>query len=548
MTAHEHTNVLIVGGGPVGLSAAHFLSAQGVLPILVDKRPEPSVIPRATGIHARTMELFRSTGLEPAIRQAGMEIVGPGKQLDDVRAGRAIPLLMLGASSMAELDKGFVMESHDVPYAEFTPCMPIWCGQDRYEPLILASARDKGSDIRFGTRLVSLEEQGDGVRCTLEHASSGRTYVVDADYVVAADGVRSPLRRMLGVGHRSEGVAGHFVNIVFRAQVRLPAGIPAFTLMYVHNERAQGFVVFLEPGRWMFSVNYDPERGESHTDFDTERCVELARVAAGDPALDVEIESFTPWEARHLVADTYRHGRVFFAGDACHAHPPAGGFGVNAGIQDVHNLAWKLRGVVQGWADPGLLDTYEAERRPVGAATADQAWMLFRSRGRLAEDDRDKFRDFVIVTMGYRYASAAIAGSGRSIDVLPRELTFTGEPGSRAPHRWVTYGGRAVSTIDVFKDSFVVLTGADGARWADAADHAASKLEIPLRAYRLGATGDLRDDESWWTETCGLPADGAWLVRPDGFVAWRSDGADADPENTLIEVVDQIVATERSRA
>ena len=375
------TDVLIVGGGPVGLSTALFLARKGIRPILVERRPRLSTIPRATGLHARTVEIFRTVGLEPAVQQAGMKIVGPGAELDLVRAGRATPLVMLGAQSLADLHKSFVMEAHDVDYDPFTPSWPIWCGQDHYEPLLHDAAVEAGAEIRFQNELIGLTQDQDGVTATVN--DNGTTRTIRARYVVAADGVKSPVRNMLEIGDRSNGVAGNFVSIIFRAKVDLPESAPRFTLIYLMNQLAQGLLLFIEPGRWMFGVNYYPERGQSPADFTPERCVELARIAAGDPELEVEVESAQPWDARHMVADAYQSGRVFLAGDACHAHPPAGGFGVNAGIQDAHNLAWKLADVLAGRADESLLDSYEAERRPVGAATADQAWMLFRTRGQL---------------------------------------------------------------------------------------------------------------------------------------------------------------------
>ncbi|MFF0118647.1 FAD-dependent oxidoreductase [Micromonospora arida] len=524
------TDVLIVGGGPVGLSTALFLARKGIRPILVERRPRLSTIPRATGLHARTVEIFRTVGLEPAVQQAGMKIVGPGAELDLVRAGRATPLVMLGAQSLADLHKSFVMEAHDVDYDKFTPSWPIWCGQDHYEPLLYDAAVEAGAEIRFQNELIGLTQDEDGVTATVN--DNGTTRTIRARYVVAADGVKSPVRELLQIGNRSNGVAGNFVSIIFRAKVDLPESAPRFTLIYLMNQLAQGLLLFIEPGRWMFGVNYYPERGQSPADFTPERCVELARIAAGDPELEVEVESAQPWDARHMVADAYQSGRVFLAGDACHAHPPAGGFGVNAGIQDAHNLAWKLADVLQGRADESLLDSYEAERRPVGAATADQAWMLFRTRGQLADEDKAAYRDFVIVTMGYRYTSNAIVGAPADTELLPRELTFTGQPGSRAPHGWVDHNGARVSTIDVLTEGWTLATAPGDDTWLAAAEAVSAATGLPIKALTAGPDGDLADDGSWLA-SCGVGPGGALLVRPDGIVAWRSAGPVDDQAQTL---------------
>ncbi|WP_433356073.1 FAD-dependent oxidoreductase [Micromonospora saelicesensis] len=524
------TDVLIVGGGPVGLSTALFLARKGIRPILVERRPRLSTIPRATGLHARTVEIFRTVGLEPAVQQAGMKIVGPGAELDLVRAGRATPLVMLGAQSLADLHKSFVMEAHDVDYDKFTPSWPIWCGQDHYEPLLHDAAVEAGAEIRFQNELIGLTQDEDGVTATVN--DNGTTRTIRARYVVAADGVKSPVRDLLQIGNRSNGVAGNFVSIIFRAKVDLPDSAPRFTLIYLMNQLAQGLLLFIEPGRWMFGVNYYPERGQSPADFTPERCVELARIAAGDPELEVDVESAQPWDARHMVADAYQSGRVFLAGDACHAHPPAGGFGVNAGIQDAHNLAWKLADVLHGHADESLLDSYEAERRPVGAATADQAWMLFRTRGQLADEDKAAYRDFVIVTMGYRYTSNAIVGAPADTELLPRELTFTGQPGSRAPHGWVDQDGARVSTIDVLTEGWTLATAPGDDAWLAAAEAVSAETGLPIKALTAGPGGDLADDGSWLA-SCGVGPGGALLVRPDGIVAFRSAGPVDDKAQTL---------------
>lgn len=535
----EQTSVLVAGGGPVGLTTALFLARQGVRPIVVERRPGLSEIPRATGLHARTMELFRSAGLERQIADAGLEIVGPGKEPEKVKAGRATPLLMLGAPSIAELGNAFVLESHDVPYAEFTPSRPIWCGQDHYEPIIYKEAVALGADIRFNSEVVHIEQDDDGVTAEVFDRAAGGRRTIRADYVVAADGVRSSARDLLGIGHRSHGVAGHFVSIIFKADIKIPAEAPAFTLMYLLNPKAQGLVLFIEPGRWMFGVNYYPEQGQSPSDFTEERCVELVRIAAGQPDLEVDVESFTPWDAKHMVADTFRSGRVFLAGDACHAHPPAGGFGVNAGVQDAHNLAWKLAAVVNGWADESLLDSYDAERRPVGAGTADQAWMLFRSRGQLADEDKEMFRDFVVVTMGYHYTSNAVLQDGAEAELMPRELRFTAEPGTRAPHGWLAGKVGKESTVDIVGDAFVLLSASEG--WAKAAQDAEREFGIPLRHHDISADGDVPVEDGWWRDTCGLPERGALLVRPDGFVAWRCDDPDADAGTALKEALGRVL-------
>jgi len=186
---------------------------------------------------------------------------------------------------------------------------------------------------------------------------------------------------------------------------------------------------------WAGAALYDPAK-ESLSEFTEERCIQVVRDAAGVPDLEVEIVDTVPWEGAQRVASTFRAGRVFLAGDAAHVHPPAGGFGANTGIHDAHNLAWKLAAVLNGWAGDALLDSYDAERRPLGTAMAEQALLRNRIRHGLAtEEDRAQMVDDIIVTLGYRYTSSAIAGGGHPL-VLTPGLSLTGQPGTRAPHVW----------------------------------------------------------------------------------------------------------------
>jgi 2-polyprenyl-6-methoxyphenol hydroxylase-like FAD-dependent oxidoreductase len=522
----EHTEVLIAGAGPVGLSAALFLARQGIRPIVIEKRSTISQIPRATGVHSRTLELFRTVGLESAFRAVGLKFVNVGDMdVAEVRAGRATPLAMYGTPSIAALNEHSpLLEQHDVQYYDFTPCWPLWCGQDHYEPILLGDAREHGADIRFDTEVVSVTQDEDGVTAVVADRETGKTSSIRAGYLIGADGARSTIRAATGIGERSNGIADYFVSIIFRADIDV-SDKPPFTFLSLFSQEVPGLVLFIEPGRWMIGAIYYPDRGQSPADFTPERAVEVVRTVAGDPDLEVEIESINPWEARHMVADRYRSGRIFLAGDAAHCHPPAGGFGVNAGVQDVHNLAWKLAAVLKGWAGAKLLDSYEAERRPVGVVTADQAWLLFNTRARrLTDAERRQLSDFIVVATGYRYPSGAVHGSDPAARVLPETLAFDGSPGSMVPHGWFDHEGTEIATLDLLGGGFVFIAGSDASGWFDAAVRVAKESGVPLRVHRLGPAGDLvprAGDGDRWAEQTGISRAGAVLVRPDGFVAWR---------------------------
>jgi tetracenomycin A2 monooxygenase-dioxygenase len=264
----------------------------------------------------------------------------------------------------------------------------------------------------------------------------------------------------------------------------------------------------------------------------------------------VEIIAKVPWVGAQLVAERFWQGRVFLVGDAAHVHPPAGGFGANTGIHDAHNLTWKLAAVLRGWAGPELLVTYDAERRPLGMAMADQAFFRNRIRhGHATQQDHDAMVDDIVITLGYRYRPTAVVPAESSeFSILTRRLQLTGQPGTRAPHVWLERESERISTLDLFWDAPVVLAGADGGPWIDAAAKVAKETGVPLRGYRIGATGDLRPVDRDWAEAYGVSSSGMALIRPDAFVASRVPELVASPEAVLERVVRRTAGLAPQRA
>jgi hypothetical protein len=241
-------------------------------------------------------------------------------------------------------------------------------------------------------------------------------------------------------------------------------------------------------------------------------------------------------------AERYREGRVFLAGDAAHTMPPNGGFGGNTGFQDAHNLAWKLALVLSGVAGPGLLDTYDDERRPIGELTVEQAYTRYVTRVApyLGTEGMQPLVDDFSIEIGCRCNSAAVVpepGDDRSLHEHPRESK--GRPGSRAPHVFVPHNGDAASTLDLFGKGFVLLAGADGAAWHAAALGAADRVGVPLDAYIIG------DVASGFADAYGISQAGAVVVRPDGVVAWRAvESEESEPEVTMRETLASLVCKE----
>lgn len=522
----EQVPVLVVGAGPVGICAAVFLARHGVPALLVEKRHDTSRLPRAPGLQARTMELFRAAGLAPEIR--ALEI---GDSHAHFEGG------ILQVNTFSEIDDAVVLEAPSLDGPDISPERVMGCGQDRYERVLVRKAGEYGAEIRFGTRLVSFEQDDDAVTATVEDVRTGHRRRVRARYLIGADGARSRTRDLLGIERTGRGSVFHALSIYFRAP-ELGAVLKdrKFILCYA---TARGTMMGLSRlhgcDPWLAAPIYHPDRGESPADFTDQRCVEIIRVAAGVPGLDVQIVDKVPWEGAQLVADRFRAGRVFLAGDAAHVHPPAGGFGANTGIHDAHNLAWKISAVLAGWGGEALLDTYDAERRQVGHAMAEQAMVRNRIRhGHASAPDRAEMVDDIIITLGYRYLSSAILGA-ENHRVLTPELELTGRPGTRAPHVWLERAGQRISTIDLFWDSFVLLTGPEGDAWGQAAGELARRGAVPLRVAQLGAGLTVVDRDP--LAAYGIKPDGAVLVRPDAFVAWRSTGSAPDPGAELAGVL-----------
>lgn len=529
----ERTGVLVVGGSLVGLATAAFLASHRVPFVLVERHDTTLAHPRAWGYSARTLELFRQLGLEQAVYEAGRSAPGwDGILIAETLSGR----------QLAHVDPPY-----DTGTSDLSPASLSTCAQDRLEPLLRRRAEELGGDLRFATRLTSFVTDDDGVEATVVGAD-GVERTIAADYLIAADGASSGIRRALGIEVSGQRGMAHCMNVLFSADLREAVAGRRFTLCQVQRPPT-GMLYSVDrledtaPQRWVFNVNYDPDAGERAEDFTEARCIELIRTAVGDPTLAVEVESSLPWEVAAWTAERMRAGRVFLVGDAAHSNPPTGGFGGNTGIADGHNLAWKLALVLRGVAGEELLDSYEPERLPHARFTVEQA--LLRSRHQFRGDAAaaEGIVGDDVLTFGLRARSAAIADEGDEYRVAADPTTLHGAPGSRAPH--VELHGTVASTLDLYGDAPVLVTGPDGAAWEAAAAQLAAGGEVPLAVVRVDAA---RDPAGAFAPAYGIGPDGAVLVRPDGIVAWRARGADAEPRQRLAEGLSTLLARELALA
>jgi hypothetical protein len=409
---------------------------------------------------------------------------------------------------------------------------------------------------------AALEQDDDGVTATLRELDGGSETAVHAKYVVAADGNRSPTRERLGIAMRGHGVLSNSVTIYFRSGVDLAPLLEGRDqgVNYVTNPVLRGFFRLDRTGnRGFLVVNLvgDTARPEivaaypsapwanAAQTIDEQRAMELVRAAIGVPEIPVVIEDIAKWQAVADSAERYREGRVFLAGDAAHTMPPNGGFGGNTGVQDAHNLAWKLAFVLKGLAGPGLLDSYDEERRSIGELTVEQAYARYVTRVApyLGTDGMQPMIDDFSIEIGCRYNSPGVVlepGTDRSLHEHPRESR--GRPGSRAPHVFLTHDSSRVSTLDLFGGEFVLLAGEQGAAWREAGMRVAARLGVPFRGYVIGDGVD--DPDAGFADAYAISKSGGVLVRPDGVVGWRAVDAESEPEATMDRVLASLVCKE----
>ena len=357
MPEHQ-TRVLVVGGSLVGLSTSVLLARYGVPHLVVESHRGTAIHPRAASFHQRTMEVFRSAGLQSAVEEVAAR---------EFRQGGAI----VAVESLAGKELAWFYRSYNDGVEGLSPTDRLFITQVGLEPVLRQRSAELGAEHLFGTDLVSFEDRGDQVTAVIRPRDGGPDETVVADYLVAADGAHSPVREQLGIPMTGRGSFADCVTIYFRADVNPFMGDRNLSVVYVSHPELMGFFRFSYAGDSGFLAVFATlgPGGERNThvgeEVSDELCAGLVRTALGSgPGLPVEIESVQRWSAMAATAETFRRGRVFLAGDAAHVMPPTGGFGGNPGVADAYNLAWKLAYVTQGTAGPGLLGTYTEERRP----------------------------------------------------------------------------------------------------------------------------------------------------------------------------------------
>lgn len=570
------TDVLIVGSGPAGATAALALSTYGVPNIVVTRYASLADTPRAHITNQRTMEVLRDLGVERDVvaRATPQHLMGnttfctslAGEELGRVRSWGNDPL---------------VQAAHELASPTRMCDMP----QHLMEPVLVDAAVARGTQLRFQTEYLTHTQDASGVTATVRDRLRGDTYEIRARYLIGADGGRSKVAEDAGLPMGGQmGVAGS-INIVFDADLTQYTAHRPSTLYWVLAPGATvggigaGLVRNVRPwNEWMIVWGYDVTAGAP--DLTTEYAEGIVRRLVGDDDIPVTIKSSSAWTVNEMYAETYANGRVLCAGDAVHRHPPSNGLGSNTSIQDAYNLAWKLRLVLDGVAAPELLDSYTAERAPVGKQivtranksiaetapifealdglspqTPEELWANIAARKAATEaaaGQRARLREAIAakvyefnahgVDLNQRYESAAIVpdatpdpGFARDPELHHQPST---RPGARLPHAWLTSGTRTLSTLDtVGRGRFTLLTGIGGDAWV----RAAKAQILDIATVVVGPGQEYEDPYGDWAGLSEVSDAGVLLVRPDGFVAFRHAEAPENAEQLLTDALRQIL-------
>jgi 2,4-dichlorophenol 6-monooxygenase len=559
--------VLIVGAGPAGLTAALLLQSYGIEALTVTRHRWTANSPRAHHINPRAMEVLRELGLESHVTARAMA-----------------PDLVKNVTwcvSLAGEEIGRI-PMYD-RYEGLSPANPQNIPQHLLEPILAAELLSRGGELRFGTEFLCLEQEPDHVRVHLRDRMTGHEYRVDADYVIGADGANSEVARSIGLEFEGTVGWGAAVNVWMRADLtRFCAHRPG--VLYWTNQPGNDFwigsgvFVAVKPwSEWVVSLMYDPAAGE--LDKSVESLTARVRHIIGDPQVPIEIISASKWLMHAQYAPRLSKGRVYCVGDAVHRHSPANGLGANTSILDAHNLAWKLKLVLQHVAPAALLETYDQERQPIAQAVVERSMKSVREfagvaaalgyspgqsiadgqrqidllkdegsagRQRRAALDRalaTQFYQFGAVgfELGYRYtAGALVPEPGGPESSSDPDLVYLPQtsPGSVLPHAWLTLGSQTLSTLDLTgQGEFHLLTGPGGEAWRQACTRIEREYGLFIRVSTIGPGGDYADPYRHWRAVRSVEDDGCVLVRPDHHVAWRARGASDAEVAALVEVV-----------
>jgi 2-polyprenyl-6-methoxyphenol hydroxylase-like FAD-dependent oxidoreductase len=529
--------VLIVGGGPVGMVASILLAQQGIANRVVERRSEPDGAPAAHVVNARTFEILRAAGVPAAAIDAACK--------DPADAGFVRWVTTLAGDELGCLP--FERQSDAELAVTPTPLRNL--SQHRLEPILREHLLAQPlASLASGQQWESATQDADGVTSQVRDLASGALRTIRSRWLLAADGAGSRVREAAGIEINGPPRLRSFVMIHFEANLRdLVRDRPAVLYWTTAPDATGTFVAHDIDSTWVYMHVMDPDT-EPAERYDEALCAQIVRHALGSDAFDFRVRNIRTWHMSLQIAARYRDARIFLVGDAAHRFPPTGGLGLNTGVQDAHNLAWKLAAVESGAAPPSLLDSYEAERRPVAHTNAEasarnamkmaEVWKALEATGdgaaagvQVAIANQAEHFDMLGLQLGFCYETGAIVPDGSVAPAVAnpvREYVPSGRPGARLPHAWTQRNGARVSTLDLLPPGrFTLVAGAAGKPWIEAA------AAITPAPHCIAIGSDVEDRGGAWSRELGIEADGALLVRPDQHVAWRSPRGAANRGDAL---------------